>query len=449
MHRAVVKRMSLPLPVLSAWDPRATSAGSIDPLGALRAYTAIAQYLVPGATTITTRVRYLSWLCAGLCLLDEVPGAPSGGTAGRSRRQRLLPWERLLALATGYYAFAAQRPSDSAEWRGLRGISYVQRAISQERTTTEFELLRNQAGVGGIGTYWVTLVNGGLVENLSAELTPRGRQLAEAFLKPISLKERTLFRRVLGAETPTFDRAQLERWGEHFSLNVDCASKQEAQILRDALLEPSTQRRLFDAIAESTLMASSHRAFRDMARRLSGQRDELATSMSEVMKLTRAFEVAHAGMLDRLDRLLALNSLGEPIARSTAAQSLEGYESLSSKADTLQRQLDSLREVPGEVATPVRQFLTNTRPILDAEPGDRLLSELCRHHERVQGGKLDAARQPKQPWVALQGDNVIVSPAFAHESLPNPRDQDEFTHAYRIESFAGMLNELADEEQAA
>lgn len=441
--------MSLPLPSLSAWDPRATSSGSIDPLGALRAYTTIAQYLVPGATTITTRVRYLSWLCAGLCLLEEVPGAPSGGTAGRSRRQRLLPWERLLALSTGYYAYSAQLPADSPEWRGLRGISYVQRAVAQQRTTTEFELLRNQPGVGGVGTYWVTLVNGGLVENLSAELTPRGKQLGEAFLEPLAAKDRAAVRRVLAADTPKFSREQLRSWGEHFSLNVACASKPETQVLRDALLEPRTQRRLFEAIADPKLGTSGRKAFRDMARKLTSQRDDLASSMAEVMELTRAFEAVHAGMLDRLDRLLSLNSRGEPIERSIAAQSLQGFQSLSSAAHTLQRKLDSLRKVPGEVATPVRQFLASTQPVLDAQPGDQLLIELCRHHEKVQSGKLDAARQPKQPWVALQGEKVIVSPAFAHESLPRPRDPDEFTHAYRIESFAGMLNELADGKLAA
>ena len=47
----------LPMPVVSAWDPRAAASGSIDPLGALRPFTAIATTLFPGVTTITSRVR--------------------------------------------------------------------------------------------------------------------------------------------------------------------------------------------------------------------------------------------------------------------------------------------------------------------------------------------------------------------------------------------------------
>ena len=101
-----------PLPFLSAWDPRAAASGSIDPLGALRPFTAIATTLLPGVTTITSRVRYLSWICAGLSLLDKLPNAPSGGRAGRARRQRLLSWERLVALATGNYAKAVGAAED-------------------------------------------------------------------------------------------------------------------------------------------------------------------------------------------------------------------------------------------------------------------------------------------------------------------------------------------------
>src|SRR5690606_11220432 len=128
--------------------------------------------------------------------------APAGGTAARSRRQRLLAWERFLVLATGQYAASTELPQDAPEWRGLRGISYVRNAIGQGARSTEFELLKNQAGVGGVGTYWVTMVQGGLVEDMSAELTDRGNKLAEEFLKRLGTPARTRLRRILGGEVP-------------------------------------------------------------------------------------------------------------------------------------------------------------------------------------------------------------------------------------------------------
>ena len=152
------------------------------PLGALRPFTAIATTLFPGVTTITSRVRYLSWVCAGLRLLDEVASAPSGGRAGRARRQRILAWERLVALATGSYARAEGVAEDNPSWNQLRGVSYVLRAVAEDVRSPAFTMLRNQVGVGGVGTYWVTLVAGGLVEDDAGRLTPRGTKLADIFL---------------------------------------------------------------------------------------------------------------------------------------------------------------------------------------------------------------------------------------------------------------------------
>jgi hypothetical protein len=67
------------LPFLTAYDPLGGSSGSIDPLGALQTYGSLADLLLPGVTTITTRSRYLSMLCAALANAEKyrhlLPGA--------------------------------------------------------------------------------------------------------------------------------------------------------------------------------------------------------------------------------------------------------------------------------------------------------------------------------------------------------------------------------------
>lgn len=433
--------MLLPLPVISSWDPRATSSGSIDPLGALRAYNAIAGFLLPGVTTITTRVRYLSWLCAGLRLLDEVADAPSGGRAGRSRRQRLLAWERFLVLATGRHAIAIGAQSDAAVWRGLRGISYVRRAIEQGKTSTDFELLSNQANVGGVGTYWVTLVNGGLVEDVPAELTHRGVLLADELLKRLGPSARDRLCRILAGDVMAFAEAELVRWGKAISLDVATASPTERRGLRDALLEPKTQRQFSVAIDAPKHARSEHVAFKRLERRLRAQKDDIANQMAAVMEVTRAFEAVHAGLLDQFDRLRALDMRGVPVNLANAAQAVDNTDSLPARGAVLAKLLDNFSEVPREIASPVRQFLGSVQSVLDAESPRQFVLEVCKHHERVQSGKLDASRQPKQPWVALQDSAIVVAPRFAIDGHPDPRG-DSFTHPYRIESFAGMLSEL-------
>jgi hypothetical protein len=434
--------MSLPFPVISSWDPRASSSGSIDPLGALRAYNSIAGFLFPGVTTITTRVRYLSWLCAGLRLLDEVDGAPAGGTAARSRRQRLLAWERFLVLATGYYAAESGVPRDAPVWRGLRGISYVRNAIGQGTTTTEFELLKNQSGVGGVGTYWVTMVHGGLVADMSAELTDRGGALADEFLKRLGAPVRSKLCKILAGEVPQFSKGDLVRWGKIVSLDASTASATEIRGLRDALIEPKAQRLMSRTIGTVKAPTSNQDTFKRLERALKKERDDTAVRMAAVMELTRSFERVHAGLLDQFDRIRSLNLRGTPVDRKAAVDAIDLSGKLAERGAELDNCLKNLSALPRETAAPVRQFLENVRPVLEAGTRSVFLQAICSHHARVQAGKLDASRQPKQAWVELLGDNLVIAPIFAIDGVPKPRDASAFTHPYRIESFAGMLSEV-------
>jgi len=47
------------LPFITAYDPLGGSTGSIDPPGAMQTYGSLADLLLPGVTTITTRSAVL------------------------------------------------------------------------------------------------------------------------------------------------------------------------------------------------------------------------------------------------------------------------------------------------------------------------------------------------------------------------------------------------------
>ena len=289
----------LPMPFLSAWDPRATASGSIDPLGALRPYTAIATTLLPGVTTITSRARYLSWVCAGLRLLDELPDAPSGGRDGRVRRRRILAWERLVALAAGTHAMAKATAPDDPAWHQLRGVSYVRHAVADNTRSPGFPMLRNQAGVGGTGTYWVTLDAGELVEDVSGALTPRGAALADAFLRHRATPDRARLRRVIKGEDIAFSKAVLADWGRVAHLGA--ASGRERRLLADALLEPDAHRRMKSAMQATDATTSGGNTFRLLSTHLRAQRDPLAA----VLTVACSFENLHRELLYRFNQVLA------------------------------------------------------------------------------------------------------------------------------------------------
>ena len=428
----------VPMPLVSPWDPRATASGSIDPLGALRPFNAIATAVLPGVTTITSRVRYLSWVCAGLRLLDELPNRPSGGRAGRARRQEVLGWERLLALATGMYAKSERATEDDPSWRQLRGVSYVRRAVDEGIRSPKFPMLRNQGGVGGVGTYWVTLVAGGLVESDSGTLTPRGADLGDAFLRHSATPDRESLLHVVGGEEFTFSDSVLISWGR--SSHLGAASRRERRMLADALLEPEAHRRMAMAARATSATASDGKSFRLLARHLREQHESLATQLGAVLAVALSFEGLHRDLLYRFNQVLAAGYHG-PV-RSTAIEFAGRLASLEQRADALVRALATHQDkLPRSVAMAVRAFSLAVEHAVRAGNDKELALSLIRHHERVQEGKLDASRQPKRPWAEIRGNQIVVAPRHALERKPSGPDSNQLTHPYRIEQFTGMLRE--------
>ena len=435
-------REGMPFPVLSAWDPRAMTSGSIDPLGALRPFAAIAATLLPGVTTITTRVRYLSWVCAGLRLLDETEIASVGGRSGRSRRQRVLAWERLVALATGVHAADAGLADDDDAWRQLRGVTYVRRAVAQGLRGPTFPMLRNQAGVGGVGTYWVALVAGGLVHDDAGTLTIRGEALAEAFLKHEKTPERAKLRRILAGDHVTFSEMALIEWGG--AAHLGAASKREQDLLADALLEPLAHRRMAAAMQAVKATNSDAANFVRIGRYLRTLRDPVSEQLASVIAVTQPFEALHAALLHKFNLIRAINLQGRPIAVS-AIDLTASKGSLPNFGEALKTALDEHAvKLPASVSEAVRGFLLAVEPAVKARSSAELVRALARHHDRVQGGKLDASRQPKLPWLELRGNDVIVAPRYALADRPAAPEAGAFTHPYRIEQFSGMFTEAGD-----
>ena len=430
------------MPFVSAWDPRATASGSIDPLGALRPYTTIATTLLPGVTTITSRARYLSWVCAGLRLLDELPNAPSGGRAGRARRRRILSWERLVALATGTHAMPKATASDDPSWHQLRGVSYVRRAVANNVRSPDFPMLRNQAGVGGVGTYWVTLVADGLVEDDSGALTPRGEDLADAFLRHRATPDRARLHRVINGEDIKFTKSELASWGRVAHLGA--AKGRERRLLADALLEPDKHRRMQSAMLATDATASDRDTFRLLSKHFRVQRDPLAA----VLTVASVFEDLHRELLYRFNQVLASDSRRPVPLRSLQLRC--GNGSLARLGEALKGALERHgTRLDYSVANAVRDFSLAVEPAVRARNDRELVGELIRHHERVQAGKLDASRQPKCPWVELQGNKAKIAPRYALDERPGKPGSAELTHPYRIEQFTHMLRDAGEWESAS
>jgi hypothetical protein len=72
----------------SAYDPLDMASSSIDLLGIQPGYVALADKLLPGFTTVTTSLRYVSMLCAAVQAAENAfPGRDT--SAARNRQERL------------------------------------------------------------------------------------------------------------------------------------------------------------------------------------------------------------------------------------------------------------------------------------------------------------------------------------------------------------------------
>jgi hypothetical protein len=119
------------LPFLTAYDPLGSTSGSIDPLGALQTYTSLADLLLPGVTTITTRSRYLSMICAAIGNAEKYRAFLPGASGLAQRRRAVEPFERLWAIA----CVAARDDGSSEAADGLRGITYAEKIYRQFAAT--------------------------------------------------------------------------------------------------------------------------------------------------------------------------------------------------------------------------------------------------------------------------------------------------------------------------
>ena len=113
------------LPFLTAFDSISTNSGSIDPLGALQNYVALADLLLPGVTTITSRSRYLSMLCAALKNIENHRRFSPGPSGVAERRKAVEPFERLWAVA----CVAAREQQHGRAADRLLGITYAADAL--------------------------------------------------------------------------------------------------------------------------------------------------------------------------------------------------------------------------------------------------------------------------------------------------------------------------------
>ncbi len=435
------------LPFLTAYDPLSSTNGSIDPLGALQGYMTLADMLLPGVTTITTRSRYLSMLCAALSNAEAVRTFDLGTNGLAQRRQAVQPYERLWALA----CVAAAQDGKARASNGLRGVTktearYKHYAAKSQPIGLDFKMLKYQERTGAVGTYWTAMVGGDLVDPDSGTLTAEGRDLAKAFpAPPLSEKDRVRLADPVKGKAIAIPIQDLLTWGRR--VNLADVKVPESVLLREALLSQDRRDclyRAFSALESANALpedwdSESVKALREA---VAAQKDATALGLPDVLDAILHFERFHEAVLcvfetllwwgtehssKRIAELIGDNEFQRRARRciATASSFWAYWEQSTNKQVRV-----AIKEFAG-FANVVRACST-TREVFDA---------VHARHGKVQSGKLDGGI-PKREWISVKGallDRPL--PRFQRTKKPVAAKGKFLTHPYRLDPFVYMLRE--------
>lgn len=433
------------LPFLTAYDPLGGSSGSIDPLGALQTYGSLADLLLPGVTTITTRSRYLSMLCAALANAEEHRNLLPGASGLAQRRKAVEPFERLWALA----CFAARQAGHEGAADGLRGISYAEKSYRQfttngKKVNCDFPLLKYQSRTGAVGTYWTALVGGQLVHGDSGSLAVEGQELAKHFPElPLESRDRGRLADPEGAHRVSLSLEDLLGWSEECHLQA--ATRQERQQLGEALTADDRRECVSRALmmmqdAIPDVWQTKH--LERLGKKLKTMQRAVELGLPVVIDAIVVTEQFHEAVLGVFETLLWWGTLnaGKPVADLVIdADFRKASDRCRETAQALRRFREQCERAD------VRDGIEGLAPFcfqVDRCQSERdLLAGIMDRHHRVQSGKLDGG-VPKRDWIAWDNTTLLrPSPRFQRNDRPGVADGASLTHPYRLEPFVYMLRE--------
>jgi hypothetical protein len=436
------------LPFLTAFDPLGATGGSIDPLGALQPYVAMADRLLPGITTITTRSRYISMLCAALANAEKYRTFTAGTKGFSERRQAVEPFERLWALA----CVAARESGVENAANGLRGVTSAEKRYryyvdSNKPISLSFKLLKYQGRTGAVGTYWTSIVGSDLADPDSGALSPSGRLLAGQFPVPnlLDSEMERLAHPIRGMKVEvTVD--QLRTWGRR--VNLVAVAAKEKPLLKEALTSHPRRDYVYTALSKledaRSLPDQWNSAAMSVLHKALGNLDgAVKLGLQDLLEAILYFERAHEAVLRLFESVLWWGTEKPEGQVSALAQDAE-FTRRTDRCIATTNALVAYRQKcsRNELKSILSGFTDFAHTVSECRSSRDVLEAVLRRHRDVQVGKLDGG-VPKREWITVADGKVQPPlPRFRLTKKPKSAVGQELTHAYRLEPFIHMLREV-------
>lgn len=422
--------MKITLPVLSAFDPAATSEGTMDPLGLYQVADQLATKLIPGVRERMQRIRFLTAIAVGAAVCEGIDGDPD---------QALCPpfqiWEWLVVEAL---IRQLQDAEDDGELWGVPGTLVAKRAIRDLQYLDARSYLKTPRIFGFHGVYKRLTVRLGIVD-VHMHLQDAGRRLVEAWThsmgndawRNLKTKWRDAIQRSLNnrpCRTQTnWSKSTWHEMAEAFWPNT--AATAERACLHQ-LLHADDDRHLGALPDIWALQTKFPRAF-------DGQDDYTEEKLHErlsidvpshapLLSAIEAYERFSRSIQDAFD-VLRVRATSATIADFTITTIVHDDRFRKSITDLHLRRNEACQKI-GEVDSAIagvfeERFGRFADPLSAAD----LAVALCEHHEDVQKGKGN-----KRAWFDRIGtDGIYLRHAYRckdQEFEPQPR---RYVHAYR------------------
>lgn len=433
------------LPFITKFDAANRSTGSIDPLGALQVYVSLVDHLLPGLSTITSRIRYVSMVAAALDTCEGAREFPIGPAAASQRRKAAEAFERLWALAC---VCAEETTREAAD--GLRGVRGARRALLQfqgEHVAAGYRLLKDQSRTGGIPTYWVTLANAKLVDG-SAALHAEGRDLARCFPAiPLGARELRDLCTPGAADRVRLSQDSLREWAGECHLMA--YGEQERRLLADVLRADARRdcvRRMLLSLREERPLPDRWTIadLRSLQSRFERDGDSCALQLPAVVGAVIAVERFHEAVLAVFDGVLFWATKNEK-ALSAELEQQDFFKLAAGQAIERANRLSAFdaSDLPRAVRPGFEEFRVFARTVGKCLNVSEVLETVMQRHRNVQAGKVSGG-VPKREWVVRTSSARMLrpSPQFQRMQPPAKVQGKSLTHPYRLEQFVGMLREV-------
>ncbi|MDB4367976.1 hypothetical protein N9Z38_00440 [Mariniblastus sp.] len=435
------------LPNLTAYDPIGSNSGSIDPLGALQTYGVLAEMLLPGVTTVTSRSRYLSMISAALWNAENYRRFLPGASGLVQRRKAVEPFERLWALA----CVAARSEGVELASDGLRGVrdatkNFQRFAKKQSKVNPDFKMLKYQSRTGAVGTYWTAMAGGELIHTESGALAAEGIDLARLFPQPpITRKDQKRLSDPDVAHRVSMPFDEMVEWAD--SCNLVAAKPTERELLNDALTADDRRDCVARALSEISKSGGlpeewQTAEWRDLRVKLESNERARSLGLPSIVNAIIATEQFHESVLVVFQVLLwwgtkhADKSINDLIDQRDFQKATKRCRETAVALREYSENCDQ-----PDVREAVSGLLGFAFTIERSATPQHVVDEILRRHREVQSGKVSGGMR-KKDWLAYESGKILrPSPRFQLTEHPPKAAGNKLTHPYRIEQFIYMLTE--------